>query len=58
MYWIRVLIGWLLSAVAFLGVSKVLPGFHIKSFGTALIVSGSIACCTSSCTPSSMPFGS
>jgi putative membrane protein len=39
MYWIRVLIGWLLSAMAFLGVSKVLPGFHIKSFGTALIVS-------------------
>jgi putative membrane protein len=39
MYWIRVLIGWVLSAAAFLGVSKVLPGFHIKSFGTALVVS-------------------
>jgi putative membrane protein len=39
MYWIRLLIGWVLSAAAFLGVSKVLPGFHIKSFGTALVVS-------------------
>ena len=39
MYWIRVVIGWVLSAVAFLGVSKVLPGFYIRSFGTALIVS-------------------
>jgi putative membrane protein len=39
MYWIRVLIGWVLSAAAFLGVSKVLPGFHIRSFGTALTVS-------------------
>ena len=39
MYWIRVLIGWLLSATAFLGVSKLLPGFRIRSFGTALIVS-------------------
>src|SRR4029453_11190771 len=39
MYWIRVLIGWLLSAAAFLGVSKLLPGFRIGSFGTALVVS-------------------
>jgi putative membrane protein len=39
MYWIRVLIGLLLSAAAFLGVSKVLPGFHIANFGTALVVS-------------------
>jgi putative membrane protein len=39
MYWIRVLIAWLLSAVAFLGVSKLLPGFRIGSFGTALVVS-------------------
>ena len=39
MYWIRVLIGWLLSAAAFLGVSKILPGFRIRSFGTALVVS-------------------
>jgi putative membrane protein len=39
MYWIRVLIGWLLSAAAFLAVSKILPGFRIRSFGTALMVS-------------------
>jgi putative membrane protein len=39
MYWIRVLIAWLLSAAAFLGVSKLLPGFRIGSFGTALAVS-------------------
>jgi putative membrane protein len=35
---IRVVIAWLLSAAAFLGVSKVLPGFRIGSFGTALVV--------------------
>ena len=39
MYLIRVLIGWLLSAAAFLAVSKLLPGFRIGSFGTALVVS-------------------
>jgi putative membrane protein len=39
MYWIRVLIAWLLSAAAFLGVSKILPGFRIGSFSTALVVS-------------------
>jgi putative membrane protein len=39
MYWIRVLIAWLLSAAAFLVVSKLLPGFRIRSFGTALVVS-------------------
>ena len=39
MYWIRVLIGWLLSAAAFLAVSKLLPGFRIGSYGTALVVS-------------------
>jgi putative membrane protein len=39
MYWIRVLIAWLLSGAAFLGVSKILPFFHIRSFGTALVVS-------------------
>src|SRR5919108_716527 len=38
MYWIRVLIAWLLSATAFLGVSKLLPGFRIGSFGTALAI--------------------
>jgi putative membrane protein len=39
MYWLRVLIAWLLSAAAFLGVSKLLPGFRIGSFGIALVVS-------------------
>jgi putative membrane protein len=39
MYWIRILIGWLLSAAAFLVVSKVLPGFHIRNYGIALVVS-------------------
>jgi putative membrane protein len=35
---LRVLIAWLLSGAAVLGVSKILPGFRIGSFGTALIV--------------------
>lgn len=39
MYVIRILIGWLLSAAAFLGLSKILPGFYIRNFGTALLVS-------------------
>jgi putative membrane protein len=39
MYAIRVLIGWLLSAAAFLLVSKVLPGFRIRNYGIALVVS-------------------
>ena len=39
MYWLRFLIGWLLLGVAFLGVSKALPGFRIASFSTALVVS-------------------
>ncbi len=38
MFLFRVLVAWLLSAAAFLGVSKVLPGFRIGSFGTALVV--------------------
>jgi putative membrane protein len=38
MFLVRVLIAWLLSAAAFLGVSKLLPGFRIGSFGTALVV--------------------
>jgi putative membrane protein len=38
MYLFRILIAWLLSAAAFLGVSKLLPGFRIGSFGTALVV--------------------
>ena len=36
---IRLLIGWLLLAAAFLGLSKLLPGFRIRSFGVALVVS-------------------
>lgn len=39
MYWLRVLIGWVLLALAFFGVSKTLPGFRIDRFGTALVVS-------------------
>jgi putative membrane protein len=35
---VRVVIAWLLSAAAFLGVSKLLPGFRVGSFGTALVV--------------------
>ena len=38
MFLFRVVIAWLLSAAAFLGVSKLLPGFRIGSFGTALVV--------------------
>jgi putative membrane protein len=38
MYLVRVVIAWLLSAAAFLGVSKLLPGFRVGSFGTALVV--------------------
>lgn len=38
MYWLQVLIGWLLLGVAFLGISKALPGFRVASFGTALVV--------------------
>jgi putative membrane protein len=32
------LISWVLFAAVFLGLSKLLPGFHVRSFGTALIV--------------------
>jgi putative membrane protein len=39
MIMLRVLIGWVLSAVVFLGLSKLLPGFYIRSFGMALVVS-------------------
>jgi putative membrane protein len=39
MYWLRVLIAWLLSGVAFLGVAKILPGFRIQNYSTALVVS-------------------
>jgi putative membrane protein len=36
---LRILIGWVLSALVFLGLSKLLPGFYIRSFGMALVVS-------------------
>jgi putative membrane protein len=35
---IRILIGWVLSALAFLGLSKMLPGFYVRSFGSALVI--------------------
>ena len=35
---IGLLISWVLFAAVFLGLSKLLPGFHVRSFGTALIV--------------------
>jgi putative membrane protein len=35
---IRILIGWVLSALAFLGLSKILPGFYVRSFGSALVI--------------------
>jgi len=35
---IRILIGWVLSALAFLGFAKILPGFRVRSFTTALVV--------------------
>jgi putative membrane protein len=38
MYWVRVLIAWVFSAAAFLGVSKMLPGFYVRSFSTALVI--------------------
>ena len=34
---IRLLASWLLSAVALLVVSRVVPGFHVDTLGTALI---------------------
>ena len=35
---IRLLISWVLSGAAFLGLSKILPGFRVGSFTTALVV--------------------
>src|ERR671915_2254226 len=35
---IRILIAWVLSALAFLGLSKLLPGFHVRALGTAMVV--------------------
>jgi len=34
---IRLLANWLLSAIALLIVSRVVPGFHVDSLGTALV---------------------
>ena len=36
---LRLLISWVLFAAVFLGLSKVLPGFRVRNFGTALAVS-------------------
>jgi putative membrane protein len=35
---IGLLVSWVLFAAVFLGLSKLLPGFHVRSFGIALIV--------------------
>jgi putative membrane protein len=35
---LRLLLQWVLSAVSFILLSKFLPGFHVRSFGTAMIV--------------------
>lgn len=35
---IRILVGWVLSALAFLGFSKILPGFYVRSFSSALVI--------------------
>jgi putative membrane protein len=35
---IALLISWVLFAAVFVGLSKLLPGFHVQNFGTALIV--------------------
>jgi len=34
----RLLLQWLLYALSFMIVSKLLPGFHIRGFGSALVV--------------------
>ena len=34
----RLLLQWLLSALSFIVVSKLLPGFHVRGFGNALVV--------------------
>ena len=35
---LRLLLHWVLSAVSFTLLSKFLPGFHVRSFGTAMMV--------------------
>ena len=32
------LLQWILSALSFVVVSKLLPGFHVQSFGSALVI--------------------
>ena len=34
----RLLLQWLLSALSFMVVSKLLPGFYVRGFGSALVV--------------------
>ena len=34
----RLLLQWILSALSFMLVSKLLPGFHVSNFGSALVV--------------------
>ena len=34
----RLLLQWILSALSFMVVSKLLPGFHVSNFGSALVV--------------------
>jgi len=35
----RLLLQWILSALSFMAVAQLLPGFHVRSFGSALVVS-------------------
>jgi putative membrane protein len=35
---VRLLVQWVLSAVSLMGISKLLPGVHVKNFGTAMVV--------------------
>ena len=36
----RLLLQWILSALSFMVVSQLLPGFHVRGFGSALVVAG------------------
>ena len=36
----RLLLQWVLSALSLLVVSKLLSGFHVKDFGSALVIAG------------------
>lgn len=37
---LRLVLQWVLSALSLTVISRLLPGFHVSSFGTALIVAG------------------